>query len=93
MKTYAVNLLVDTKNTDIYDKVSLNKFPIIVQCKTEDELKKMLCSDDSISYVKNLIKSYRVFDTSYWYIRTIYKDGNIREIVWKLTDLINIDYL
>ena len=45
MKTYAVNLVVDTKNTDIYDKVALNKFPIIIKCKTESELKDILSQE------------------------------------------------
>lgn len=90
MKNYAVNLIVDTKNTDIYDKVALNKFPIIVQCKTEDELKNILSGEDTKEFVKKLIKSKSVFDTSFWNIRTIYNDGNVREIVWKVSDMINI---
>ena len=27
---FAVNLTVDTKTTDLYDKVAVNKFPVIV---------------------------------------------------------------
>ena len=38
MNVYAVNLTVDTKTTDIYDKVAVNKFPVIVLCKDEQEL-------------------------------------------------------
>lgn len=90
MKNYAINLIVDTKNTDIYDKVALNKFPIIVQCKTEDELKNILSGEETKEFVKKLIKSKSVFDTSFWNVRTIYSDGNIREIVWKVSDMINI---
>ena len=35
---FAVNLTVDTKTTDLYDKVAVNKFPVIVRCNNEDEL-------------------------------------------------------
>lgn len=93
MKIYAINLIVDTKYTDIYDKVSLNKFPIIVRCEGEEELKDMLVSGSNIDYVKSLIKSSRVFDTSFWYIREVCASGVCQDIIWKLSDLINIEYL
>ena len=92
MKTYAVNLVVDTKNTDIYDKVALNKFPIIVRCKTESELKDILANDDTKNFIKQHIKSKRVFDTALWQIRSIYPNGEVRELVWEIDDLISIDY-
>lgn len=90
MKNYAVNLVVDTKHTDIYDKVALNKFPIIVQCKTENELKSILSNEQTIQFVKGLIKSKSVFDTAFWNIRTIYDNDEVRELVWKVPDMINI---
>ena len=58
MKTYAINLVTDTKHTDIYDKVALNKFPIIVRCKTESELKDMLISAGTVGFVKNMIRTH-----------------------------------
>ena len=85
MKTYAVNLVVDTKNTDIYDKVALNKFPIIIKCKTEAELKEILSQELAQKFIQDHIKSQRVFDTAEWFIRCIY-DENVREIIWKVTD-------
>ena len=85
MKTYAVNLVVDTKNTDIYDKVALNKFPIIIKCKTEAELKDILSQELAQKFIQDHIKSQRVFDSAEWFIRCIY-DENVREIIWKVTD-------
>lgn len=87
MKTYVLNLVVDTKNTDIYDKVALNKFPIIIQCKTEAELKEILLQKDIHEYINTQIKSQRVLDTAEWMIRSIYPDNEIREIIWKVSDL------
>lgn len=92
MKTYAINLVTDTKHTDIYDKVALNKYPIVVICKTESELKGILTSQDTINFVKSLIKSQRLFNTAFWMIRTIYNNGDVREIVWRVSDMISIDY-
>jgi hypothetical protein len=92
MKTYAINLVVNTKNTDIYDKVALNKFPIIVQCKTESELKSLLSNNDSIEFIKQLIKSKRVYESAEWKIRSIYDNGEVRELVWNVSELNKLDF-
>lgn len=92
MKTYAINLVVDTKNTDIYDKVALNKFPIIVRCRTEAELKNILASESTKEFIEEHIKSKKVFDSAMWNIRSIYSDGNVRELVWGIDELISIDF-
>ena len=92
MKTYAINLVTDTKYTDIYDKVALNKFPMIAICKTESELKEILSSQDTIDFVKSMIKNHKLFEVAYWMIRCIYSDGEVREISWKVSDMISVDY-
>lgn len=91
MKTYAINLVVDTKNTDIYDKVALNKYPIIIRCKTEVELKNLLSSEDTTNYVKNLIRNKRAYDSAVWMIRSIYKDGSVYELSWDVPGMNHID--
>lgn len=88
MKTYAVNLVVDTKNTDIYDKVALSKFPIIIKCKTESELKDILSQELAQKFIQDHIKSQRVFDSAEWFVRCIY-ENDVREIVWKVSELNN----
>lgn len=92
MKLYVINLVVDTKNTDIYDKVALNKFPIVAHCRTESELKDFLSNESSIKFIKDLIKSQRVFDSAEWKIRCIYSANDVREIVWPVSNLINIEF-
>ena len=87
MNNYIINLVVDTKNTDIYDKVALNKYPIIVSCKDEDELRKILSSDNSKNYIKKHIKSQKVYDTAEWFIRHFISFDNTDEIRIKLTEL------
>ena len=88
MKLYAINLVVNTKNTDIYDKVALNKYPVIVRCKTESDLKDILSNDESITFIKHHIKSKRVYDSAEWTIRSIYDNGDVREIVWSVNELL-----
>lgn len=89
--TYTINLVVDTKITDIYDKVSLNKYPMIVFCNDMDELKEILSNDDTKKYINQHIKSQKVFDSAQWYIRLV-DDTNEMEEVLDVSDLVNIAY-
>ena len=91
MKAYAVNLTVDTKTTDIYDQVAVNKYPIIVLCKDEQELWDKLSHTNTINWVKQNVRTKRLFDTAFFHIREI--DGNdIKDICWKVDSLITIAY-
>ena len=91
MKTYAVNLTVDTKTTDIYDQVAVNKYPIIVLCKDEEELWDKLSHTNTINWIKQNVRTKRLFDTAFFHIREI--DGNdIKDICWKVDSLITIAY-
>ena len=91
MKTYAVNLTVDTKTTDIYDQVAINKYPIIVLCKDEEELWDKLSHTNTINWVKQNVRTKRLFDTAFFHIREI--DGNdINDICWKVDSLMTIAY-
>ena len=92
MKTYVLNLVVDAKNTDVYDKVSLNKYPIVAFFKSESELKDKLSSDETRDYIKSLIKSKRVYDTAEWMIRDIYPNNTTQELIWDVSELVHIDY-
>ena len=92
MKTYVINLVVDAKNNDIYDKVSLNKYPIVAFCRSEAELKERLSNDDTKEFIKSLIKSKRVYDTAIWMIRDIYPNNTTRELIWDVSELIHINY-
>ena len=92
MKTYAINLVTSTKNTDLYEKVAVNKFPIIVICKTEDELKQFLSSKESNDYVKRMLRTKKLYEESQWCIRSVYPDNSIRELIWNVSEINNIEY-
>lgn len=90
MKRYAINLIVN--DNESYEKVVINKFPIVVICKTEYELKNILSSSSTIEYVKKYIKTEQIFNSAQWCVRSIYNNDNIYEIVWNVSDLINIEF-
>ena len=91
MKTYTINLCTDTKNTDRYDKVAVNKFPIIMKCSDVDELKKYLGNEETANYVKSMLKQKHLYETAVFYITEI--DGNsINELTLRVVDLMQINY-
>jgi hypothetical protein len=84
---YAVNLTVDTKTTDLYDKVAVNKFPVIVIYNNEDELWEKLSAETTEKWIKSNIRTKHLFDTAYFYIRSI--DGlETSEIIWKVDSVV-----
>ena len=91
MKIYAINLTVDTKTTDIYDKVAVNKYPVIVMCNDEHELWNQLSSQDTANWVRSNIRYQHIFDTAYFNIRE-FDNNNITEHCWKVDSLIKMVY-
>lgn len=87
---FAVNLTVDTKTTDLYDKVAVNKYPVIVICNDDKELWNKLSDNTSILWVKENIRNSKLFESAYFHIRAI-KDENINEFTWKVSSLFNYD--
>ena len=88
--TYVVNICVDTKSTDIYGKVAINKFPIIISCK-ESLLKNILGSSDFKNYIKHNI-SKQLFDNSQYYIREIDDNGvygDEKSFVFNIKDIMD----
>lgn len=85
---YAVNLTVDTKTTDLYDKVAVNKYPVIVICDNEQELWEKLSNETTCKWIKENIRTKRLFETAYFHIRCINND-KIEELCWKADSLIN----
>ena len=91
MKIYAVNLTVDTKTTDLYDQVAVNKYPIIVLCADDKELWTKLASQDTTNWIRANIRNQRLFDSAYFHIREIAGD-EVRDICWKVDSLTKITY-
>lgn len=87
---FAVNLTVDTKTTDLYDKVAVNKYPVIVICNDEQELWEKLSSDSTVSWIRENIRTNKLFDSAYFHIRGIkgLKYTDVMEFTWKVNSLI-----
>ena len=91
MKTYVINLCTDTKNTDRYDKVAVNKFPMLIRCKDIDKLKEVLSDKKTSDFIKENLKQKNLYETAVFYIREI--DGNmINEFCLDVIELNKIEY-
>lgn len=91
MSIYAVNITVDTKTTDIYDQVAVNKYPIIVLCKNKEELWEKLSSPETCNWIRQNIRTQHLFDSAYYHIREIASE-NVSDICWKVDSLIDMLY-
>lgn len=92
MKIYAINLTVDTKTTDLYDQVAINKYPIIVLCKDEQELWSKLATEETEIWIKHNVRTQRLFDSAYFHIREI-NGSEVKDICWKADSLVKVTYL
>lgn len=91
MIIYSINLCVSTKNTDRYDRVAVNKYPMIIKCNNIMELKEYLSNDDTSKFIKNLLKHKHLYEDAVFFIREINKN-DIKEFQWKTEDINKIDY-
>lgn len=90
MNIYAVNICVDTKTTDVYDKVAINKHPIII-IGDETKLMELLNKDELKDFIKSQISKY-LYSTAIYCIRKIQKN-DITNLEYKVSDITPIEYI
>lgn len=94
MNIYAINVCVDTKTTDIYDKVAVNNFPLLITCENEDKLKLRLNQEDVKLYISKLI-SHSLYQNAQYCIVKIHDNGKYDDsckIRYWLKDITIVDY-
>lgn len=91
MKTYVINLCTNTKNTDRYDKVAVNKFPMIVRCNDINELKNILSNKNTSEFIKENLKQKHLYESAVFYIRSV-EQNNIDDFCLDVVGLNNIEY-
>ena len=92
MNIYAINVCTDTKNTDRYDKVAVNEYPVIV-LGTRTELTNHLKSNEMKVFIKNLFRTQVLYDAGVFRIRCIDSyDWYIDEFELPIKDYVEIFY-
>lgn len=93
MNTYVINICVDTKTTDLYDKVAVNKFPLLISCENETRLTEILAGNEVTEYVKSMISKH-LYDNAQYYIVCIDSNGLYNyngRLRWELKSITKID--
>ena len=92
MNIYTINIIVDTKYREgrVYEKVSINKYPIIITGETQDSI---INNIELWKAIKNMFIDESVYNTADFYIRTIDEDFNITEFIIPLKTIKKFDEL
>lgn len=75
---YAINITTKTSKEDIYKRVAVNLYPIIL-FGDEEYLKEVLNFDDMKDRIKSLLRTQQLYDAAEYYIREI--DEETGEVV------------
>ena len=90
LESYSINICVATAGHDRYDKVAINKYPMVVLGR-ESDLKNQLRSDAIRSYIKTNIRSKEIYDTAEFYIMHLKRDNTVDKFVIPVPELVRID--
>lgn len=88
---YVINITTKTASTDIYKRVSLNLYPIIV-FGDFDYLKSILASDEMKNKIKSLLRTPDLYEAGEYYIREIIDDDEINNMSFPIKDFTDIIY-
>ena len=83
MKTFAINIVADTKDGDTFDSVAINKFPVLYTADSADDLFE---NAEFTDWIRKLLIAERIFNTSRAYTRSIDDEGEIEDNVVKLSE-------
>lgn len=90
LESYSINICVATAGHDRYDKVSINKFPMIVLGR-ESDLRAQLSSPTLYSYIKENIRTRGIYETAEFYIMHLRRDNTADKMIIPVKELVKID--
>ena len=90
LESYSINICVATAGHDRYDKVAINKYPVVVLGR-ESDLKTQLQSDTIRSYIKTNIRSKEIYDTAEFYIMHLKRDNTADKMIIPVSELVQVD--
>lgn len=83
MKTFAINIVTNTRAGDAFDAVAVNKFPVIY---TADSAEDLFENSEFTDWVHRLLKASSLFEKSKAYVRSIDENDEITEEVFRLPE-------
>lgn len=94
MNIYTINVVTNTKNKELYEKVAVNEYPLIIRCSNIDRLKEILTERQD--YIKRVLKTETLYNHGEYFIREINIDNNeytINEYIIPVSSTTLINYL
>jgi hypothetical protein len=86
---FAVNICVATAGHDRYDKVAINKYPIVI---TSGELTEVLASNSIKTLISTVIKTRDVYNSAEFYVMAIDNDKLVYKKEIPVRDLIALEF-
>jgi hypothetical protein len=83
MKTFAINIVTDTKDGDTFDAVAINKFPVLYMSDSSDDLFE---NNEFTDWIRKLLVAERIFDNARAHIRSIDEHGETEDKILPLTE-------
>lgn len=93
MNIYTINIVTTTKNKELYERVSVNEYPLVIKCLDRDRLKLIL--SEKKEYIKNNLKTETLYNHAQYYIREINLNKiqyNVDDFNWNVKDITIISY-
>jgi len=90
LESFSINLCVPTLGHDKYDKVAVNKFPIIVLGR-ESDLINMLSSDKVKDWVLHTIRDPELFKEAEWFIQHLHRDNTVEKHQYPVQQFITFE--
>lgn len=83
MKTFAINIVTNTRAGDAFDAVAINKFPVIYTADSTDDL---FDNTEFTDWVHSLLKAESLFEKAKAYVRSIDEDDEIENNIFDLPE-------
>lgn len=80
---FAINITAPTKTTDLYGRVAVHCFPMIIECGSVEDLRKKLSEQEK--YISNLFRTKELYEQAVYYIRTM--EDPPSEWIWPVPEV------
>lgn len=86
MNIFVINIMVDTKHNEkcVYEKVSINKYPIIIMDESMDNV---INNDELWTAIPKMFPDAYVYNTAEFYIRTLDENYEVTEFIIPLKSI------
>lgn len=90
LESFSVNICVATAGHDRYDKVAINKYPMIVLGR-ESDIRTQLSSPQLVDYIKQNIHTKDIYKSAVFHIMHLKRDNTCTKLEIPVPELVKIE--